>query len=93
MKGRNTIEEVVDEQTIALVQEWVLVEILVKQKTQHVFVHIESLDYAIIVDVSLTTHFVTVIATILTSHEEGDNGHTNHYRSIAAKGTTTKYTD
>jgi hypothetical protein len=93
LRGGNTIEEVVDEQTVAPVEEQVLVEVLVEQKTQHVFIHIESPNYAIVVDVSLTTHFVTVIAIITTSHEEGDNGHTNHYRSIAARTTTTNSID
>jgi hypothetical protein len=40
---------------------------------------------------SLTTHFVTVIAIVPNSHGEGDNGHTNHNRSIIAKATTTNF--
>ncbi len=61
-----------DELAITQVEQQVLVE----PKAQEVFAHIQSLYYAIVVDVSLITPFVITIVIVATSQEEGDNGHT-----------------
>jgi hypothetical protein len=76
LKGRDTIEEVVDEQIVTQVEGWVLVEESIKLEAQHVFAHTESLNYVVTADVYLTTSFITTIAVVVASQEEGDNGHT-----------------
>ncbi len=65
-----------DEHIITQVEKQVSTKISVKLEAQQVSTHIKSLDYAIIVDVFLTTSFVGAIVIVVTSHEEGNNGHT-----------------
>jgi hypothetical protein len=76
LKGGDTIEEVVDEQIVTHVERYVLVEDLAKPEAQHVFAHTKSLNYVVFANVYLTTLFITTIAIVVSSQEEGDNGHT-----------------
>ncbi len=65
-----------DEQIVTQVEGQISIEVLVELEAQQVSAHIESPDYATIADASLIASFITTIATIVISQEEGDNGHT-----------------
>jgi translation initiation factor IF-3 len=65
--GRRYYREAMDEQIVTQVEGSVSAEVSTKLEAQQVFTHTKSPNYAIVVDVSLTTPFIATTTIVVTS--------------------------